>query len=152
MAKKPKQKTAIVDLPVEFGGVSIGDGVARLGIKIDRKAISVTEAVRLFVGHRLTGRVQLGGNGDVPGQSTMDFDHAVEGVFDVKRVGIGVKQYGTGLSFSIEDIDVREIAKLSKGSGRLQVENVEELPEPEPRKAAVGPDSGSGDEGFDDED
>jgi hypothetical protein len=146
MAKK-KKNGMVLDIPVEFGGVSIGDGVARLGVKIDRNAITITEAVRVFVGHRLTGRVQLGGNGDSAGQETMDFDHAVEGVFDVKRIGVGVKQYGTGLAFSIEDIDVREIAKLSKGSGRLQIEQVAALPE----KQKKGPDSGEGDEGFDDE-
>lgn len=148
MAKKRTE--TVLDIPVEFGGVSIGDGVARLGVKIDRKALPLTEAERIFVGHRLSGRVTLGGNGDSSGQQKfVEDEHTVDGVFDVKRIGVSVKQITTGLAFNCEDIDVAEIAKLSKGSGRLVVDQVNALPEPEPKHK--GPDSGEGDAGFDDD-
>lgn len=132
-----------LDIPVSFGGVSIGDATARLGIKIDRSVCNITTADDTFCGHRLSGRVVLGGGDDSPGQGKLvdDLDHVVDGVFDVKRFGANAKEISTGLTFSLADVDVRELAKFSKGSGRLIINVVAELPE----------DTGGDEEADDDE-
>jgi hypothetical protein len=131
MAKAKKNgQTSCLDIPVEFGGVSIGDGTARIGIAIDRGVLNINAADESFCGKRLTGRVVLGHSDESPGQSRFfDDDHQVEGVFDVKRIGVNLKQISTGLTFSVASVDVSELAKLSKGSGRLIVESIEQLPD-----------------------
>lgn len=121
---------SVLDIPVQFGGVSIGEATARLGVKIDRSVCSINAADDIFCGHRLNGRVVLGGSDDQPGQTRfLDTDDYVDGVFDVKRFGANSKEISTGLTFSLRDVDVAELAKFSKGSGRLIVNNVGELPE-----------------------
>ena len=133
MAKKTTGGASVLDIPVEFGGVSIGDATARLGIRIDRSVCNVNTADDVFCGHRLSGSVVLGANGDSAGQKKIvdDLDHQVSGVFDVKRFGANQKQITTGLTFSLADVDIQELAKFSKGSGRLIVNDVSELPEEE---------------------
>lgn len=132
MGKKGSNgQTTVLDVPVEFGGVSIGDATARIGVRIDRSVMNINAADDIFCGHRLTGRVLLGGTDDQPGQTKFvdDIDHQVDGTFDVKRIGVNAKQITTGLTFSLADVDIQELAKFSKGSGRLVVHDVGELPD-----------------------
>lgn len=121
---------AVLDIQVEFGGVSIGDATARLGVKIDRSVCSILTADEVFCGHRLSGRVVLGGGSDQPGQQHLvdDLEEMVAGVFDVKRFGANAKQISTGLTFSLADVDITSLAKFSKGAGRLVINEVGELP------------------------
>ena len=121
---------SVLDIPVEFGGVSIGEATARLGIRFDRNVCNINAADDVFCGHRLSGRVILGRNGDQPGQQTLveDLDHYVDAVFDVKRISVSPQKISTGLTFSLNDVAIQELAKLSKGSGRLVVNTVAELP------------------------
>lgn len=128
MAKKKQE--SVLDLPVDFGGVSIGDRTARVGVRFDRSAITLADADMAFCGHRLSGLVKLGGKNDGNGQQVMfDKDLCLEGTFDCKRISADSKQISTGLTFALKDIDIAELAKLSKGSGRLIVLNVAELPD-----------------------
>jgi len=118
--------------PVEFGGVSFGDHVARVGIKIAREHIDLDVADGLFCGHRLTGTLLLGSRDDQAGQSKLfeDQDIEVNGVFDVKRLGVNAKQINASLAFSSDDIDVATLAKsFPKGSGKLNVVKVEAIPD-----------------------
>jgi hypothetical protein len=122
---------SVLDLPVEFGGVSIGDSTARLGVRFDRTVLDLIKADEVFCGHRLTGSVILGGKDDQSGQTKFveDLSHQVAGTFDVKRIGVNQTEIVTGLTFSLADLDVAELAKFSKGSGRLLVNEVGELPD-----------------------
>lgn len=128
-----KNSKHALDIPVQFGGVSLGDATARLGLKIDRSVCNITTADDTFCGHRLSGRVILGGSDDTAGQGRLvdDLDHHVDAVFDVKRFGANAKEISTSLTFSLKDVDLLELSKLSKGSGRLIIDNVAELPEDE---------------------
>ncbi|WP_425618087.1 helix-hairpin-helix domain-containing protein [Anatilimnocola sp. NA78] len=121
----------VLDIPVKFGGVSIGEATARLGLSIDRSVCNINAADETFCGHRLSGRVIRGRSGDQAGQSTIveDLDHYVDAVFDVKRIGVNSTNITTGLTFSLADVDIRELAKLSKGAGRLIIKEVAELPD-----------------------
>lgn len=135
MAKKNgsngDQARPALDIPVEFGGVSIGQATARLGVRINRNVLNLIAADETFCGHRLDGVAVLGGQDDQPGQQTFweDLEHQVKGVFDVKRIGVSREQIVTGLTFSLSDIDVSELAKLSKGAGRLIIHTVMEIPD-----------------------
>lgn len=123
-----KKKPAL-DLPVAFGGVSIGDGTARLGIKIDRAALTIDKADASLCGRRLAGRVVLGKGDSAQQELINDRQHCVASVFDVKRIGVAPKNISAGLTFSLEDIDVRELSIFAKKSGRLIVDTIAELPD-----------------------
>lgn len=125
-------------VPCEFGGVSIGENTARLGIRMSRSDCSLDRADETFCGHRLTGEVKLSRNGDADGQMALvdDLEHTVRASFDVKRIGLTPDAISTGLTFSLADIDVAELAKFSKGKGTLLVESVAELPDEEEEQEA----------------
>jgi hypothetical protein len=120
------------DFPVKFGGVSIGEATARLGVSIDRSVLNIVAADELFCGHRLTGRVIRGRTGDQAGQTTFVDDFALDAVFDVKRFGANQSTISTGLTFSLPDIDLATLAKMSKGAGRLVIKAIAELPDDSP--------------------
>jgi len=122
-------KSRPVEIPVSFGGVSIGQSTARLGLRIDRSHIDLIQADELFCGHRLTGDVVLGNRDDGEGQTTMfDTDFIVSGHFDVKQLGVNADRLSTGLTFSLKDVEIETLAKFSKGVGKLVVREVGAIP------------------------
>ena len=104
---------------VEFGGVSIGEATARLGLRIARPALGLETADRVFVGHRLTVEISLGQRDDAPGQSKMfDADLTVAGVADCKRIGVSPESITTGLTFSLDETAQGEMAAhFTSGTG-----------------------------------
>lgn len=133
MVREAKKDTTVLDIPVEFGGVSIGQTTCRLGLKISRTVLNLVAADEAFCGHRLTGKVILGQRDDQAGQEKMfDSDFEVNGSFDVKRIGVSADGISTGLTFSLADINVAELAKFSKGAGKLVVYGISELPDNAP--------------------
>lgn len=135
-----KTKADTLELLVDFGGVSIGETTARLGVKIARPQLTITKADATFTGKRLSVVVQLG-NPDPDQKKLFDVVTEVGGSVDVKRLGVNVDEYSTGLTFNLADVDVATLAKFSKGKGRLRVLAVEDLP-----------DEAEGDEGDEDAD
>lgn len=133
----------ILDLPIEFGGYSYGGNeTCSIGIKIDRSVLNLVAADESFCGHRLTGKLLLGHQDDQPGQSYLFEDEkAVEGIFDVKRVGISPEQVTFGATFIESEIDSGLLSSFAKCKGRLLVEVVEEIPEPEKDTDDVSDDS-----------
>jgi hypothetical protein len=122
---------------VTFGNVNVGVNAASVPIKIDRGVINLNMAEQLFCGHRLIGRIVLGtldeANNTSETQTKLidDVDHEVSGAFDVKRFSCSKKQIGITASFSLEDIEIGDLAKFANGSGRLIVSEIGEIPEPE---------------------
>lgn len=125
----------VLDIPVEFGGVSIGDELARLGIKVSRSSLKLAQADKNLVGKRLTGWVQRTKNGEVEGQKRLpgmkDADLTLVGTFDVKRLGVSAEEISFGLAFNVRSVEVGELAQFAKRTGRLVVQGVEEIPEEE---------------------
>lgn len=135
----------VLEIPVEFGGVSIGQATARLGCRIARAHLNIVAADEAFTGHRLTGKVLLGQRDDMPGQETMfDSDFEVEATFDVKGIRVTTDTIATGLTFSLNDIDIAELAKFSRGSGKLIVYSVGEIPDDAPDEHAEDRDEAPG--------
>jgi len=133
----------ILDLPVEFGGFSYGGNeTCRIGVKIDRTVCNLVAADETFCGHRLTGKLVLGHHDDAPGQKIMFEDEKViEGIFDSKTIKIAPDQVAFGATFIEKEIDVSLLCSFAKQKGRLLVEVVEEIPEPEKESDDVSDDS-----------
>ena len=106
MAKQKKQ--AVLDIPVSFNGVSIGDGTANIGVKIDRKHLDIMAADESLCGRRLSGRVIVIQNGDDPKQKMIaaDMKHELASTFDTKSFRVSPKYITTGLTFALGEIDI----------------------------------------------
>lgn len=127
-------KTATeLEVDVQFGGVSIGDETARVGIKIDRALMQLDQADEILCGKRLTGRIEVCAPGEQQGQRALpgmkDERPHLDGTFDVKRFGVSLKEISAGLTFGLGSIDVSELAKFAKKNGRLLVTDAQFLPE-----------------------
>lgn len=120
-----------VDVPVQFGSISIGDATARLGCKISRQVMGVVQADSLFSATRLTGRVVLGGADEDAGQGRIldDDQPQIVAAFDSKQYAGQRKWFSFGLTFNLASIDVKELSGFAKRSGRLIVDAIAELPE-----------------------
>lgn len=120
-----------LNVPVNFGGVSIGKATARISMKIERdESFSITRAEESFCGRRLIGKIQLGRKGDQDGQTTMwDDAMAIEGSFDVHRMGVNLEEFSIGATFSKSEIDLTLLGDFSNGSGRMIVNSIELIPE-----------------------
>lgn len=120
-----------LDIPVDFGTVSIGDSTSRIGVKVNRDNLNLDAANECFCGRRLTGVVIKGGADESAGQMHL-FDGqfpTVNGKFDVKGFRVTPDQIAISLTFSLNDIDVAELAQFSKGKGRLRVDDIGMIPE-----------------------
>lgn len=123
-------KTIVADIPVGFGGVSIGKSTAKLSLKINRERLSLEFADELFCERRLTGKIQLGGAEDGSGQlKFFDTDPQLNGSFDVHRFGVTAEAYATGATFKLKEIDVSLLAQFSKGAGRMVIYEAAPIPE-----------------------
>lgn len=131
--KQLEKEQLLLDIPVVYGGVSIGDKTARLGIRIDRGDMDIAKADELLVDRRLSGRVVLGHSDESAEQTRLfeDVDHQVSGSCDVKGFRVGSTAFATALTFSLKDIEISELAKFSKGRGRLAVTGSREIPDGE---------------------
>jgi hypothetical protein len=126
--KEPKEGTApgmsALDLPVSYSGVSIGKQTARMGITVARDELNVIAASETLCNRRLNGRVLLGDDEGALFEKSLE----VKGVFDVKGFRCTSDVIGAGLTFQLNDVDVATLAKFSKGSGRLVVDEVLPIP------------------------
>lgn len=113
-----------------FGGVSIGQQTAKLSIKVDREHLNIVAADEALCGRRVAGKVAVGRAGDTPGQMLLleEMDDVIEATFDIHRFGVTPDSFTSGLTFKLKEIDVGQLARFSKGSGRLIMDSVEEIP------------------------
>jgi len=133
MAKKrTNPPTNVLEFPVAFGGVSIGDKTCRIGISVDRSQLSVDQADDHLCEKRLTGSIISRPQGDLPDQGTlpgMAFQSVLRGVFDVKGFSVSADAISFGLTFAIASIDIEKLAHFAKRAGRVVVEEEESIPE-----------------------
>ncbi len=120
----------VLDLPVAFGGVSIGQQTAKLSIKVDREHLNIAAADEALCGRRITGKVAVGRAGDTPGQMLLieEMDDVIEATFDIHRFGVTPDAYTSGLTFQLKEIDVGQLARFSKGSWRLIMNDMTPIP------------------------
>ena len=144
--KKPKSRDGLIDLIVSFANVNIGDGSARIGITTararDTDSLSLAVADKNLCERRLTGCIIVKENGDHPEQGTLGGmepeEIELESIFEVKSITFKKDHIGFGLNFSLGDIDVGQLAKFAKRTGRLIILEVGDIPEMDRKTAASG--------------
>lgn len=132
--RSKKKSESVLELPVSFGNVNIGDETARVGISISRANLTVSQADKNLCEKRLAGRIIARSNGASANQDSLpglDDDAEIEGLFDVKGFSATGKQISTGLTFLLSTIDVQTLARFAKREGQLVVNGIEELPKDE---------------------
>lgn len=133
MTKKKEKTTTVLDLPVSFGNVSIGDTTARLSVSVERPFLPLLEAGEHLCGRRLTGQVVARANGAESDQPLLpgleDLDHQLSGIFDVSAFRCSPKLIAFGLTFALNGLDLSVLAHFAKRNGKLVVSEVSDLPE-----------------------
>jgi hypothetical protein len=136
-----KAKDSLLDIPVQFGKVSIGANTASIPLKCDRASLSVSKADKHMCGHRLSGVILASDSqpdqGHFPGMDGATGE--LEAVFDVKGFAVKPKHLSFGLSLSIKDVDMSGLAHFANRQGRFIIYSAEAIPDDE-----------GGDEGDDD--
>jgi hypothetical protein len=154
MATKEKaRKGKHLTLPVSFGGVSVRDKTARIGVDISRQQMTLTNADKNLCGRRLVGSILARPEGAAAEQDGMfdgDGDTVLEGIFDVKAFGVHSKHYSAGLTFALEELsaeDRQALTYFAKREGLLLIDNLQQLPEkPKPEKNDDADDDNKGEE------
>lgn len=138
MATKTKARGApgatLMELPVQWSNVNIGDETCRLGAKVDRTSLTVAAADRNLCGKRLIATIVAAAGNSNPEQSSLpgvDADTELVGVFDVKSFAVSRKRIAFGLTFALASVDVKELAGFAKRSGKLIIDRVEDIPKDE---------------------
>jgi hypothetical protein len=129
MAVKTKER--VLDLPVEFKNVTIGDTKCSIGVKVGRTELKLGVADKNLCERRLNGsliakpRDQRADQATLPG---VDDDTRVDGCFDVKSFKVSGDTIDFSLSFAIKDVEIEALAHFAKKMGRLQVYGVSAIP------------------------
>lgn len=132
MVAERKAKFKKVRLPVQFGGVTIGDETAAVSVRIlhddlveqstgDAKVdheCAVVRAFQVLCCRRLAGRIVLGRRDEGETQGKLyETDLAIEAAFDTNNLNVGHKAVACRLSMAISEVDVGTLAKFSKHDG-----------------------------------
>src|SRR5262245_62146532 len=94
-------KKKLMELPVQYGNVNIGDKTARIGCNVKRPTLTPTIADKNLCDKRLTAKIlaRTSGGADQESIPGMDQDVNVEAVFDCKGFGVSKKAISFGLTF-----------------------------------------------------
>ena len=117
-------------LPVEYLGVSFGKTTMRVGVKIKRESLTVSQAEKLFCDRRLWLIVTTCKAGDDPAQQTFDdsFEQKVEGSADVKGFTVRKDELTLGLTYMLEDIDDKTLRLVHHHAGWLTIKQTGAIP------------------------
>lgn len=123
------EKAKALTIPCSFGDVSIGEATCRIGVNVARSALKLNVADAQVCGKRLVGSiVSLPGN-DNPEQGQLIKDEITVGAaFDVKRVSFNKKFISFGLTFSIESVNIEDLAHFAKRAGRIEADDIQDIP------------------------
>lgn len=136
MARK-RTAAVVLEIPVLYGNLNIGDETARLGIRVDRKKLKLTDADRHLCGKRLKGTIEAdAGNANPEQPAIFQAGVSVTAVFDVNGFGVTRKAITTGLTVKLGSMNIEDLAHFAKRAGRFLVESIGDIPEEE--KAAAG--------------
>lgn len=133
MAKK--KSDAVLTLPVKYGKVSIGENAASVPITVQLTDLSLNTAYKQLCGKRITGQIMARSGGaqakqeSLPGLKNADLE--IEGAFDIKSFKFNKKQIGTTISFSLESINIEDLAHFAKREGILTALGIDDIPEKE---------------------
>lgn len=144
--------TAVLDVAVKFGSVSIRKTIAHIGCTAQRKDMSIKDAEKRLCMQRLIGRIEMrpdSENRDQARLGGMDAD-ILRGSFDSKTFTISGDEIKFGLSFPKRGIDFGVLSLFSSQTGRLVVEQIEKIVEGD-KTAPAAETNGDDDAGDEDE-
>ncbi len=120
MAKKTK---SLLDVPVAFGSVTIGDGSVSIAIMIDRENINPETADGLLCGCRVKGEIRAGAPSQ-PAQEMLfdDLEFKQVGMFEIKGYSVRPKTIRATLNMLLKEVDTKELEHFAKHSGRFRIE------------------------------
>jgi hypothetical protein len=123
-----------MNLIVKFGGLSVGESTARLGVAVARENLDLDDADASLCGRRLTatiiGRSVGTANGDQTALPGMEAEDAkIDGVFDVKKFGVTASRITFGLTANLKDIDISTLSHFPTREGELRIDKIGPLPD-----------------------
>jgi hypothetical protein len=123
MAKKAPGSLGELEALVDFGGVSIGDESARLGMRLDINALSLSQAYKMFAGARLAISLVLFSDSESSDQQELikGIRPTLQATVDVNGFRVTRKNISIGCKFSIGSTDVKLLSQFAKRKGRLVV-------------------------------
>ena len=133
MMAKAKEEPQL-ELPVTFGGLSVGDKTCRIGMSVSRANFTVAKADKHLCERRLTVELIARSKGASAGQESLpgcDNDRSVSGVCDVKGFSASGKAISFGATFVLSGVDVEELSHYPKRDGRLVVTGISAIPDGE---------------------
>ena len=134
MARKPAAPECILELPVTFGNLSIGETTARLGIRVSRGNLTVSKADKHLCCKRLSCTIIARSNGAQADQESLPGidagDEEINAVCDVKGYSVGGKTISLGLTLMLSMVSIEKLSHFPKREGRVLIESAVEI-EPE---------------------
>ena len=120
------EQNPILEVNVQFGGVSFGDQTARLGISFDEDLFSSKSAEEFLVGSRLK-IVAVPGSQDSTSfrqKELVESGKRLESEVDCKGYSRGMHGFKAGLTFNVSSVDESILVHLRKKAGRLSMERI----------------------------
>lgn len=109
-----------LEVEVDFGNVSIGEDVARIGVEIDRERLTLELADKFFSGSRLKVGLMAVPKGELKGQKHFeDMSELIEGEVDVKSFSVQSDKFKTGIKFGATAISLLTLVGFRKRPGKL---------------------------------
>ena len=116
-----------LDIPVKWGGLSVGKKTARLGFVVARGKADNDVLNAHFVDSRLEVTMILDAlsESDEPGQKSFtDPEAEVNTVADAKGYRTNMGEYSSALTFARDDVDLEALLDFAERGGRLKAERI----------------------------
>lgn len=129
---RDKPREAELELPVTYGGLSVGDKTCRIGMSISRGNYTVSKADKQLCERRLTVELLCRSNGAPADQGSlpgMDNDRKIKAIGDVKGYSVSGKAISFGITFVLSGVNVEELSHFPKRDGRVTVFGIEDIPD-----------------------
>lgn len=127
-----KKSNAVLEVPVAYGSLSVGDKIARIPISIRSADCTIEQADRCLRGRQLAGRILArpeGVRATQPALPGFHTDIELVGTFEVDAFRATPKAIGATLKFSLAGINVEKLTHFANREGMLRVDGVSDLPE-----------------------
>ena len=128
--KKIEPNGTMLKASCSFGGVSVGDKTARIGVSIEREHLTLKTADDILCDRRIQGKIislPAGSQSDQGALPGMDEEIELDGIFDVKGLSHNSKHISFGLTFMLKGLDVGGLALFAKRNGRIEITGSEEI-------------------------
>jgi len=111
------------ELEVDFGGVSIGQETARIGVEIDRAKMTLQDADKFLSGSRLKVHLLATPKGECKGQKHFeDMTETIEGEIDCKSFSVTADKFRTGFKFAAAALNLLTFVGFRKRPGKAFIE------------------------------